>query len=146
MIASWIVKELLSKKFGKILLDCCCRSNIVVFYKKIKHVFEIKAGSVGPSLIFFIPRYKSVSNIHTAFCSYHERTIESGSSLTLHPKASERATATLMAEYASLHCPISMILGKSPIFPRSRSLKRYFPHARVRIIESEGVCFTNSVK
>ena len=35
--------------------------------------------------------------------------------------------------------------GRPPISPRFRSLKRNFPHARVRTILSEGVCFTNSV-
>ena len=55
------------------------------------------------------------------------------------------ACATLIAEYASLHCPISIILGSPPISPRSRSLKRYLPQASVRITESFGVCLTNSV-
>lgn len=61
------------------------------------------------------------------------------------PNASARATATLMALYASLHCPISITRGSPPIVPRSRSLKRYLPQASVKTMLSAGVCFTNSV-
>ena len=53
----------------------------------------ILAGSVGPRRMFRMPRCRSVSKIATAFCSYHERTIESGSSLTPHPNALARARA-----------------------------------------------------
>lgn len=56
------------------------------------------AGKVGPSRIFFIPRENSVNKIHTAFCSYQERTRERGNSLTLHLKASESANAIFIAE------------------------------------------------
>ena len=68
--------------------------------------------------MFLIPRCKSVSRIQTAFCSYQERTKESGSSFTEHPNASASATATWIAPYASLHCPISISRGSPPISPR----------------------------
>lgn len=65
----------------------------------------MNAGNDGPIRMFLIPRYNNVNKIHTAFCSYHESTIERGKSFTPHPKTSASATATLMALYASLHCP-----------------------------------------
>ena len=37
--------------------------------------------------MFLIPKCKSVNRIQTAFCSYQERTKESGSSFTEHPNA-----------------------------------------------------------
>ena len=83
--------------------------------------------------------------MQTAFCSYHERTRVKGRSLTPQSKAFAKATATWIALYASLHWPISMMRGKPPIVPRSRSLKRYLPQARVRMTVSAGVCLTNSV-
>lgn len=33
-----------------------------------------KAGSDGPRRMFLMPRYRSVSRMHTAFCSYHDST------------------------------------------------------------------------
>ena len=82
----------------------------------------------------------------TAFCSYHDSTSVSGRSFTLHPNASASATATRMAPYASLHCPMSMMRGRPPMVPKSRSLKRNLPQASVRIMLSSGACCTKSRK
>ena len=49
--------------------------------------------------MFLIPKCKSVSRMQTAFCSYQERTKESGSSFTEHPNASASATATWIDVY-----------------------------------------------
>src|SRR3990172_7535047 len=62
----------------------------------------IKAGKLGPSLISFMPRCSRVSRIATAFCSYQERIMDRGRSLTPIPKALARATAIWMAEEAEL--------------------------------------------
>lgn len=97
----------------------------------------MNAGTVGPSFIFFITKCRSVSSMQTAFCSYHDNIIESGSSFTPHLNASASADATLIALYASLHCPISISLGSPPILPMSRSLNRYFPQASVRTTVSK---------
>lgn len=78
--------------------------DILKFFTKISSTFgEMNAGSVGPSFMFFMPKCKSVSSIQTAFCSYHDKTIDKGNSLTEQPNASLNATATLIALYASLH-------------------------------------------
>ena len=53
--------------------------------------------------------------MHTAFCSYHESTSVSGRSFTPQSNASASARAIFMAEYASLHCPQSSILGMPSI-------------------------------
>lgn len=65
--------------------------------RKLRIFGEIKAGSDGPIYMFFIPKAKSVSKMHTAFCSYQESTKVNGNSLTLHLKASAKAEATLIA-------------------------------------------------
>lgn len=59
---------------------------------------EINTGRVGPKRIFFIPKESKVSKIHTAFCSYQERTSDNGKSLTLHLNAFAKEIAILMAE------------------------------------------------
>jgi hypothetical protein len=59
---------------------------------------ERKAGRLGPNRIFLIPKYKSVRRIATAFCSYHDRIKERGSSLTPTLNALDKAMATCMAE------------------------------------------------
>lgn len=71
---------------------------ILNFSTKIFKTFsETKAGKVGPSLIFFIPRYKSVKRMHTAFCSYQDKTSDNGKSLTSQLKALASSVATLIA-------------------------------------------------
>ena len=65
-------------------------------------------------------------------------TIDNGRSLTSHSKAPASATAIWIAEYASLHCPISSSRGIPPISPNASLLKRYFPHASVKITQSSG--------
>lgn len=119
------------------------RRDVVVFTSISSTPGETNAGRVGPRKIFFIPRYKSVSSMQTAFCSYHDRTSVSGRSFTEQPKASASASAILIALYASLHCPQSSILGMPSIVPRSRSFIRYFPQASVRISVSGGVALQN---
>lgn len=57
-----------------------------------------KAGSEGPSLIFLISSESSESKTTTAFCSYQERIMDSGKSLTPQSKASARARAICTAE------------------------------------------------
>ncbi|MNL85998.1 hypothetical protein D3C87_2145210 [compost metagenome] len=47
----------------------------------------------------------------TAFCSNHDSTMLTGSSLTLQPKASESASAILTVEPELLHWPKSMYRG-----------------------------------
>ena len=61
--------------------------------------------------MFLMPRLNSASRSATAFCSYHETIRDKGSPLTSVPNASERALAIRIAEYTSLHCPISRSLG-----------------------------------
>ena len=58
----------------------------------------MNAGKLGPKRISFMPRYSSDSKMATAFCSYHDNTIESGKSLICTPKASAKACAILTAE------------------------------------------------
>ena len=60
--------------------------------------------------------------------------------------ASARALAIRIAEYTSLHCPISRSLGSPATVPKSSLLKRYLPHARVRIMQSSGTIVAKSVK
>ena len=57
-----------------------------------------KAGSVGPSRMFLMPSDSRVSRMATAFCSYQDRTSESGSSFTPTLKALESASAIWTAE------------------------------------------------
>ena len=59
---------------------------------------EMNAGKLGPSLMFSIPKYKRVNKIHTAFCSYHDKTNDNGSSLTEQLKAFASSLATFIAE------------------------------------------------
>ena len=59
---------------------------------------DINAGSDGPRYIFLMPSESRVSNIQTAFCSYHDSTRVSGSSFTSQLKAFARAKATCIAE------------------------------------------------
>jgi len=64
----------------------------------------------------------------------------SGSSLTPTPNALDSARAICSAEYVSLHCPMSNNRGMPvpSMVPNSRSLKRYFPQASVRMTQSFG--------
>ena len=62
------------------------------------------AGKVGPNLISLIPKYNSVSNIQTAFCSYQDKTNDKGNLFTPQSNAFANSVATKIAEYASLHC------------------------------------------
>jgi hypothetical protein len=62
-----------------------------------------------------------------------------GNSFMLHWNVSAKAWATLTAEYASLHCPMSISLGMPSMKPRSLSKKRNFPQAKVSTTESLGV-------
>ena len=56
----------------------------------------MNAGSVGPRRIFLMPRYSSVSRMHTAFCSYQESTMDSGRSFTPQPKATSYLTMGIL--------------------------------------------------
>jgi len=60
----------------------------------LRTVDEKKAGIEGPMYIFFIPKARRVSNMQTAFCSYHESTRVRGRSLTPQSNAFARARAT----------------------------------------------------
>ena len=51
----------------------------------------MNAGRLGPRRMSFKPKYSSDSKMATAFCSYHESTIESGKSLTPTLNASAKA-------------------------------------------------------
>ena len=57
----------------------------------------MNAGRVGPKRMSLIPKCNSVRRMQTAFCSYQERIMLSGSSFTLQLNASASATATLIA-------------------------------------------------
>ena len=56
--------------------------------RRFRILGDKNAGREGPRRMFLIPRCRSVNKMQTAFCSYHERTKESGSSFTVHPNAS----------------------------------------------------------
>ena len=58
----------------------------------------IKAGRLGPRWMSLIPKWRSVSRMATAFCSYQERISDRGKSLTPHSNALDRATAIWIAE------------------------------------------------
>ena len=60
----------------------------------IQYIGEKKAGMDGPIYIFFMPRARRVKRMHTAFCSYQERTRVSGNSLISQLKAFVSARAT----------------------------------------------------
>ncbi len=60
-------------------------------HKEVQNVPGEKGGRDGPRVdVFFRPRYRSVSRMLTAFCSYQESTRVSGSSLTPQPKLPDR--------------------------------------------------------
>ena len=61
--------------------------------RKFRIFGDKNAGSDGPIRICFIPSDNSDNRITTAFCSYQERIMESGRSLTPHSKAPARASA-----------------------------------------------------
>lgn len=75
-----------------------------------------------------MPKDSKAKSIPTAFCSYQESTNESGKSFTPQLNASAIAIATLTAEYESLHCPQSSILGKPATVPKSSLSKRSVWH------------------
>ena len=54
---------------------------------------ETNFGSVGPSMMFFTPKWRRASRTNTAFCSYHAMLYEIGRSFTPHLNASARAKA-----------------------------------------------------
>ena len=80
----------------------------------------------------------------TAFCSIQDRTRDKGKSLTSHPNAPAKAEAIRIALIASLHWPRSKSRGMPSIWPRSRSLKRNLPQAKVKMTVSAGARWTNS--
>ena len=96
--------------------------------------------------MFLMPRLNRASRSATAFCSYHETIKDNGRPFTSVPNASARALAIRIAEYTSLHCQISRSLGSPATVPKSSLLKRYLPHARVRIMQSSGTIVAKSVK
>ncbi|MOA68422.1 hypothetical protein D3C78_1960390 [compost metagenome] len=57
-----------------------------------------KPGAVGPVTMFLTPNDNSVSRMTIAFCSNHDSTRLSGSSLTEQPRVSASLTASMMAE------------------------------------------------
>ena len=63
----------------------------------------MNAGSVGPSLMFLMPRCSSESRMQTAFCSYQDRMKDSGRSFTPQSNALASASAIWTAPKASLH-------------------------------------------
>ena len=83
--------------------------------------------------------------MQTAFCSYQERTKESGSSFLQDIKCICKCHSNLDRTISIITLTHIHQSWKTTDLSRSRSLKRNFPHARVRTILSEGVCFTNSV-
>ncbi len=95
--------------------------------------------------MFLIPIDNNVNKIHTAFCSYHESIIDNGKSFTPHSKASAKANAILIAEYASLHWPTSNSLGRPATVPKSNLLNLYLPQANVNITVSFGAFSAKSV-
>ena len=77
------------------------------------------AGSVGPTWMFFTPRYRSARSTITAFCSYHAMLYMIGRSLmSSSPNTSFSFSAISASEYESLHCPASSTLGIPPMSPR----------------------------
>ncbi len=58
----------------------------------------MKAGSEGPSFIFFIPSDNNVRRMQTAFCSYHERIMDRGKSFTPQLNAFASSVAIFIAE------------------------------------------------
>ena len=71
---------------------------ILNFSTKISKTFgDTNAGNVGPNRMFSIPKYSNLYNTQTAFCSYHDKTIDNGSSLTEQLNAFANSDATFIA-------------------------------------------------
>lgn len=68
------------------------------FVRMFSTLGERNAGNDGPRCMSLMPSESSVSNIHTAFCSYQDNIRLRGRSFTSHLKAPDRAVATCIAE------------------------------------------------
>ena len=121
------------------------RCNSIIFYQNVQNIRERNRWKRRAKTDVLIPRCRRVNRMQTAFCSYHDRMKEKRSSFTEHPNASASVTGPGSHHRHHYTGPRSISRGRPLISPRSRSLKRNFPQARVRTILSEGVCFTNSV-
>ena len=106
------------------------------------------AGRMGPMRMFWIPRCSIVSRTATAFCSNHDRVIDSGRELMSVWRASASADATTMAPYESLHWPMSSRRGRpvEPSVPSSWLFKRYLAQPNVSISVSGGRDLASVVK
>ena len=94
---SELSEEIFIREVFQICFRSADRADVIIFNQVVQYIIGRKAGRDGPSKMFWMPRRSSVSKMQTAFCSYHERTKESGRSFTLHLKALARATATWTA-------------------------------------------------
>ena len=87
----------LLQKFFDILLWGCDRSNLIILHQEVQNIRRYKSWQRRAKADIFNSQMRSVSRMHTAFCSYQDRTKERGSSLTEQPKASAKAAATCIA-------------------------------------------------
>ena len=118
----------------------------IFFWRKSKTSLEINDGNVGPNLIFLTLHFNNANNTETAFCSYHERIIETGNSLISQLNTFVNALTNDIILKASLHCPQSIYLGIPSISPNSFVKNLNLPHAHVKIKQSFGIISTNCSK